>query len=89
MNFKLLCVVRQLTALSISLGLRVYFRWVPSEVNVADEPSRVFDPAQLSECQGEKEESQESEINYLRNHLGSSVCSATPSCLWVASGTEW
>lgn len=42
--FKLLLQIRKLASLSLALNLRVSFRWIASEANATDEPSRKFDP---------------------------------------------
>ena len=39
----LLRCIRRLCALALALGIRVHFRWVPSEWNVAAKGSRAFD----------------------------------------------
>ena len=43
-NYKILCCIRKLSAYAIMLGLRVFFRWVPSEAHVSGEPTRYHDP---------------------------------------------
>ena len=41
-DFKLLVVLRKLCALCLVFGLRLRVRWIPSERNLADKPSRDF-----------------------------------------------
>ena len=43
-NFRVLVCIRRLAALALALNVRVSVRWIPSEVNVSDEPSRYCDP---------------------------------------------
>ena len=43
-NFKVLLCIRRLSAWALALDLKISFRWVPSEANCSDEPSRKFDP---------------------------------------------
>ena len=42
-NFKLLCMVRKFFSFCVALGLQVCVRWIPSEQNSADSPSRMAD----------------------------------------------
>ena len=42
-DFRMLCRLREICAQSLATGVRCHFRWVPSEMNVADVPSRVFE----------------------------------------------
>ena len=44
-DFKLLVVLRKLCALCLVSGLRLRVRWIPSESNLADKPSRAFGSA--------------------------------------------
>ena len=44
-DFKLLAVVRRISALCLARNVRCHFRWVPSEFNAADAVSRIFDPS--------------------------------------------
>ena len=44
-NYKVLCCIRRLCAYTLALNIRVAVRWIPSECNVSDEPSRKFDPS--------------------------------------------
>ena len=43
-DWKLLSICRQVAAVSLSCDLRLSVRWVASELNPADEPSRRFEP---------------------------------------------
>ena len=43
-NFKLLKVIRCIAALCFSRNVQLAIRWIPSEFNISDEPSRIFDP---------------------------------------------
>ena len=43
-NFLVLAQIRKLAAFSLPLNWQSRFRWIASEANVADEPSRKFDP---------------------------------------------
>ena len=40
-NFKLLCAIRKFSGTCMALGLSVSVRWIPSEWNTADPPSRM------------------------------------------------
>jgi hypothetical protein len=42
-DFRLLCLIRRFQAYCIARHIRVSVRWVPSELNSADKPSRFFD----------------------------------------------
>ena len=46
-SFDMLCICRSVGALSLALDACFLFRWHPSELNVADKPSRAFEPAPL------------------------------------------
>ena len=41
-HFKLLVQTRRMSAVSLAKNVRFYFRWVASEMNHADEDSRIF-----------------------------------------------
>ena len=41
-HFTVLTIIRRFSAMCMSLGVRCSIRWIPSEVNIADEPSRRF-----------------------------------------------
>ena len=41
-NFKVLVVLRRIYAYCLSRGIMPYFRWIVSELNSSDEPSRVL-----------------------------------------------
>ena len=43
-NKALLFQCRRSTALAIATHCEFHFRWIPSELNVADKPSRIFEP---------------------------------------------
>ena len=43
-NFKLLSVIRRIAGYCIARNVQLAIRWVPSELNIADEPSRLDDP---------------------------------------------
>lgn len=43
-NYKLLRIVRRIAAHSLATGTKLHVRWVPSELNVADEASRQWEP---------------------------------------------
>ena len=42
-NYKLLKVIRQINAFLFARNIHLAIRWIPSELNFSDEPSRVFD----------------------------------------------
>ncbi len=42
-NFKLLKIVRQIGAYLLCRGIHLAIRWIPSELNASDKPSRIFD----------------------------------------------
>ena len=42
-NYRLLLLVRRSAALSLALGITLHYRWLPSEYNPADWPSRVYE----------------------------------------------
>eukprot|EP00438_Fugacium_kawagutii_P016537 Skav227298 [mRNA] locus=scaffold2645:95140:99516:- [translate_table: standard] len=42
-NFKLLAILRKIGAICMSRNIFLSIRWIPSELNVADEPSRIHD----------------------------------------------
>jgi hypothetical protein len=42
-SFKLLCRIRPVSALLLASGISLYLRWIPSDSNPADGPSRIFD----------------------------------------------
>ena len=46
-NFNLMHIVRRISAHLLATGVRLAVRWVPSELNVADEDSRRWEPARL------------------------------------------
>ena len=48
-NVKLLMLMRRLSALLLATGARVYARWLPSEINPADEGSRAREPPSTQE----------------------------------------
>lgn len=41
-NYSLLRIIRRISAHALAAGLRVYVRWIPSELNTADKGSRWF-----------------------------------------------
>ncbi len=43
-NFKLLRVLRELSAHCLARNIFLGIRWIPSELNISDEPSRIYDP---------------------------------------------
>ena len=43
-NFKLLCVIRKIAAFCFARNVHLAIRWIPSELNVSDEPSRLSGP---------------------------------------------
>ena len=43
-NLRVLACIRRVSAISFLLGLRVSYRWVASEANSSDRPSRHVDP---------------------------------------------
>ena len=45
-NFKLLKVIRRIAAYPFSRNIHLAIRWIPSELNVADEPSRIEETEQ-------------------------------------------
>ena len=63
-NFKVLCCIRRLCAYGLALNIRVAVRWIPSECNVSDEPSREYDPTYKGP---------HDVITHDRSHLGSAL----------------
>lgn len=45
-NFKLLSLIRQFSAFCFCRNIQVAIRWIPSELNISDEPSRDFEEGQ-------------------------------------------
>ena len=45
-NFLVLTRIRKLACLCLALDLAVTVRWIPSEINVSDRPSRIHDPSE-------------------------------------------
>ena len=43
-NFKLLRILREFSAYCLARNIFVGVRWIPSELNISDEPSRMYDP---------------------------------------------
>ncbi|CAE7736810.1 unnamed protein product [Symbiodinium sp. CCMP2592] len=43
-NYGILRIIRRIAAHCLATGIRLHVRWVPSEVNVADQPSRWWEP---------------------------------------------
>ncbi len=43
-NFKLLRILREFSAYCLARNIFVGVRWIPSELNISDEPSRIYDP---------------------------------------------
>lgn len=82
-NFQTLVLVRQLIALSMIFGINVYFRWIPSEVNVSDEPSRYHDQGRPASSPILSDESQEEVTDRPDSQLGPSVFSALRKALGV------
>ena len=46
-HFLVLTCVRKLASLCLALDLAVTVRWIPSETNVSDRPSRLHDPSDI------------------------------------------
>ena len=46
-NFLVLTCIRKLAGLCFALDLAVTVRWIPSEINVSDRPSRIHDPSDI------------------------------------------
>ena len=46
-NFLVLTCIRKLAGLCLALDLAVTVRWIPSEINVSDRPSRIHDPSDI------------------------------------------
>ena len=44
-NFLVLTCIRKFAALCLALDLAVTVRWIPSEANISDRPSRTHDPS--------------------------------------------
>ena len=42
-SFKFIVQLRKLAGLCWIMGIKIYFRWIPSELNSSDLASRVFD----------------------------------------------
>ena len=43
-NFKLLAILRRVSSLRLCKNIRLAVRWIPSEANPADAPSRIYEP---------------------------------------------
>lgn len=43
-NFRLLCIIRKICAFCLARNVHLAIRWIPSELNVSDEPSRLDGP---------------------------------------------
>ena len=43
-DFKLLVQIRRFSAYCLARNIKAFVRWVPSELNASDAPSRIFDP---------------------------------------------
>jgi len=43
-NFKLLVIIKEIAAICFARNIHLAIRWIPSELNVSDEPSRIFEP---------------------------------------------
>lgn len=43
-NFELLSILRKIAAYCLSRNIFLSIRWIPSELNVSDEPSRIYGP---------------------------------------------
>ena len=65
---ELLQTCRVIRAVSLACDLRIYVRWIPSEVNPSDPPSRRFQPRSRYQHEGEHRESAP----------GSAACVAPP-----------
>ena len=59
----MLCICRSVCALSLALDACFLFRWHPSEPNVADKPSRAFEPAPLKLVNASSAKSLAREVN--------------------------
>lgn len=60
-NFKLLRIIREYAAYCLARNIHVSIRWIPSELNISDEPSRFHDPDDskllvdlISDCWGDE-----------------------------------
>ena len=53
-DYRLLRILRRMSALSLSTGVRLHLRWVPSELNVADEGSRKWESKTFKRSREEK-----------------------------------
>ena len=58
-DFGLLRIIRRIAAHSLATGIRFVVRWVPSELNIADGPSRMWEP-QHGQIRGSKEQPKKS-----------------------------
>ena len=47
-NYGILRIIRRIAAHCLATGIRLHLRWVPSEYNVADKPSRQWEHASLT-----------------------------------------
>ena len=55
-NFKLLVIIREIASICIARNIHLAVRWIPSELNASDEPSRIFETAGsdlLIDCLGD------------------------------------
>ena len=46
-NFLVLTCIRKLAGLCLALDLAVTVRWISSEINISDRPSRIHDPSDI------------------------------------------
>lgn len=58
-NKALLFQCRRSAALAVATDSEYHFRWIPSELNVADSPSRIFEPARHASKREQKRKIQE------------------------------
>ena len=55
-NFKLLVIIREIASICMARNIHLAVRWIPSELNASDEPSRLFETAGsdlLIDCLGD------------------------------------
>ena len=48
-DYQMLVQVRRVAAWSLARGVRISFRWIPSEWNTADDPSRLAEAAAIAD----------------------------------------
>lgn len=69
-NYQLLRVIRRIAAYCLAAGIRCSLRWVPSERNVADKASRVWEETRGDTTANRKQGIQEEESRSVQSERG-------------------